>query len=127
MVDHCLGWVKHRPSGGREIHLSVAASDGLSFGVADDAHYDIEIDETPGQPTKVYGSPSAFPSLEVYMYDSDGAHLVYFYDSKAAGTNFTDLQRTIYLNHNSAHDGTKNEVLDNCWHCIGVVAYGVAH
>jgi hypothetical protein len=50
------------------------------------------------RPLPMTRSASAFPSLEIYMYDSDGAQLLYTYDSKGAGTNFTDLNRTIYLN-----------------------------
>lgn len=99
--DHCTGSIKTVMRGkckGRNIFLTASASDGLLFGAAPPAHYDLTIEETEGQMPKAYGKASAFPSLEIYMYDSSGAHLVYSYDSKAAGKNVTNITDSIYLN-----------------------------
>jgi hypothetical protein len=99
--DHCNGNIKSVKRGkckGRNINLSVSASDGLLFGAASPAHYDLTIEETEGQTPKVFGKASAFPALEIYMYDSSGSHLVYSYDSKAAGKNVLNITDNIYLN-----------------------------
>ncbi len=67
------------------------ASDGLLFGLAPDAGYDLTLVETPNG-VYLAGLGTSFPSLEVWQYGGPGGPgLIYYYDAKAAGTGPSNL------------------------------------
>lgn len=67
------------------------ASDGLGFGLAPDAGYDLNFTNGPGGPN-VNGLATQFPSLEIWQYGGpNGPQLIYFYDSQGAGTGPSNL------------------------------------
>jgi RHS repeat-associated protein len=67
------------------------ASDGLGFGLAPDAGYDLNLTEGASGPN-INGLATQFPSLEIWQYGGgNGPQLVYYYDSQAAGTGPSNL------------------------------------
>lgn len=85
------------------IRSSCSGSDGLAYGVAPPAVYTIDIEESEDSVRVSAASGTLFPSIEVWKYGPDGARLIFFYDSAAAGTNpFTDLWDDTYPLSNSS-------------------------
>jgi RHS repeat-associated protein len=69
------------------IFVSAAASDGLLFGAAPDLKYDLLLAPKEGGGLSVSGTHTAFPSIEVWLYeDGKDPALVYSYDAPADST-----------------------------------------
>lgn len=80
-----------RKNGSNGFRAHCWASDGLGFGAAPDAGYDLDFTPGPGGPN-INGMGTQFPSLEIWQYGGpNGPQLVYYYDSQAAGTGPGDL------------------------------------
>lgn len=81
----------------RAILAAGAASDGLLFGAAPYARYNMTIlERADGSAEVVTGEATPFPSLEVWQYGGpNGSELIYHYDAEKAGTSALDLFGTI--------------------------------
>ena len=77
----CWASVIPLPLGGRKIHATCRASDGLFFGYAPDAFYDFIIRENAqGEATVVSAYGTSFPSIEIWQYGRPGKPVpVYHY------------------------------------------------
>ena len=81
----CSASVIPLPLGGRKIHATCRASDGLLFGHAPDAFYDFIIRENAqGEATVVSAYGTVFPSIEIWQYGRPGGPVpVYHYPTTA--------------------------------------------
>jgi hypothetical protein len=81
----CSASVIPLPLGGRKIHATCRASDGLLFGQAPDAFYDFIIRENAqGEATVVSAYGTVFPSIEIWQYGRPGGPVpVYHYPTTA--------------------------------------------
>ena len=90
--DRCgVAPLSGRKDGSNGFRAHCWASDGLGFGAAPDAGYDLNFTNGPGDP-HVNGLVTQFPSLEIWQYGgASGPRLIYFYDSQGAGTGPSNL------------------------------------
>lgn len=84
---------------GSGLQVSAAASDGLVFGLAPNLEYNLSLTSKSGG-LSVEGSHTAFPSLEVWVYqDGKEPQLLYIYNAPAE--NFLegniDINRTFFI------------------------------
>jgi hypothetical protein len=83
-----------------------SAADTYGLGMAPPLYYDLSWAASPISLeascslglSPVSGEISAFPSVEVWMYqDTDKPMLLYYYDAKGAGVSATNIMQRIYI------------------------------
>lgn len=80
--------------------VSAEASDGLLLGAAPNLEYDLVIAPGPSGELTVSGSHTAFPSLEVWVYeDRKEPQLIYAHEATADSfvEGVKDINRTVHI------------------------------